>query len=100
MLNRDSRGESMTIMKGRRGAPARVGVSVAVPVLLLAALFLFQQRANARSLIVVPVTPLGGVAEPLEAPSDSSPAVIFLASMRGTNPVACALAARSLSNHE
>ena len=84
-----------------RGVRARLRaiVALATPVLLIAALSIFQRRANARPLIVVPVMPAG--AETTISPRserDSSPVALFLSGVRGSSPVVCALAARALGN--
>jgi hypothetical protein len=78
---------------------ASVGVALVAPVLLLAVLSLFQRHANARPLIVVPVTPPSAEpAAPQRTQQDSSSVALFLTSVRGATPVICALAARSLGN--
>ena len=82
------------------GVRVRIGLASIAPILLIVALSLMQRRASARAVIAIPVTPLTEpVAEEPRGSQDSSRAVQFLSSARGTGPVLCALAARTLSSH-
>jgi hypothetical protein len=80
-------------------ARTRLGVVVPAAVLLVAALFLMQRRANARSVIVVAMEPAIEQTRALGTTQDSTLAVRFLAGARGTSPLLCALAGQALHGH-